>query len=227
MSHRAFDAVAELIKVQRMRIDITAEVGYSVTAPCLLSQLAEAVAGGIEAGGRGVPGSRPTIAIDALDLWVRILHCTHTWADACGVSRRDGAPDNPTPWVGRLLRSTVATAVSRGHVEMADQMARSATDWAREIRAMLTGEFAQRGIRGAVCPECERTSMIERRHEGKHVEHYRVPVIVLITETLGDAGRLRWLSCVACGWYSPLGHGDVTVLTHISESLDTEADQVA
>ena len=217
----ALEVVGELIKAQRMRIEITAEVGYTVTAPCLLAQLAEAVELGGESGGRGVPGSRPTIAVEALDLWVRVVTSTHVWADACGLSRRDGTPDSPTPWIGRLLRSATATAASTGKQEMVDRITTSARAWVREIRALLTGEVEQRGIRGAVCPDpaCGQMWVVEEREEGRRVEHYRIPAIVLIVEAL-DIGTLRWLTCLACGWNRALSPDDVTVLAHVSESLD-------
>lgn len=220
----ALEVVGELIKAQRMRIEITAEVGYTVTAPCLLAQLAEAVEMGGESGGRGVPGSRPTIAVEALDLWVRIVTSTHAWADACGLSRRDSTPDSPTPWIGRLLRSATATAASTGKQEMVDRITTSARAWVREIRALLTGEVEQRGIRGAVCPDpvCGQMWVVEEREaDGRRVEHYRIPAIVLIVEAILDDAVLRWLTCLACGWNRALSLDDATVLAHVSESLDT------
>jgi len=240
MTHKALEAVGELIKAQRMRIDITATIGYTVTAPCLLAQLAEAVAmGGEGAGGRSVPGSRPTIAVDALDLWVRVVSATHSWAQDCEIERREPAAPHATPWIGRLLRSAAATAISTGKLDMADRIAHNAEGWAREIRAMLTGEVEQRGIRGATCPECvqirpypllpegprcgwQPTMWIRetREEERRRPEVYQMPAIVLVTRDV-DGVTLRWLTCLACGWNEPLSD-DTVVLAHVSESLDTD-----
>lgn len=90
MTHPALDAVAALIRAQTMRIEYDGIPGltYRVKAPSLLAQLAAAVGVGMEAGGvRGVPGSRPTINADVLDLWTELVTATAAWCAALGVDR--------------------------------------------------------------------------------------------------------------------------------------------
>lgn len=214
---QAMIAVGELIKTQRLRVDVTPTVGYDVKAPCLLAQLYEAIGLGSERGGRGVPGSRPNVAVDALDLWTWIATDAHAWADSLGLARRDPQPHHAIPWIGRLLRSCAATAASTGRAETAERIERNAETWARLIRAMLTGQVEQRGVRGAKCPECETTSLIETRREERRDVEYRVPAIILVTRDIDGAGVLRWLTCLSCGWNWPINESGVTV-EYTSES---------
>jgi hypothetical protein len=199
--HAATDAVSALLVMPRLVIEVTPAVRYTVRAPCLLRQLAHCVVGGMERGGRGVPGSRAPAAIEALDLWHEVAHDTHAWAAELKVVRRDPGDDHPIPWVGRLLRTVAATAISRGEEDMATTIARVATRWAGQITAMVTGTPEQRGVRGAACPDCEATSIIEAQEGG---EHMRRPAIVLVTREV-DGHPLRWLACQACGWTRTLG----------------------
>lgn len=213
-------AVGELIKSQRLRIDVTATVSYTVKAPCLLAQLHEAIGLGSEGGSRSALGSRPNIAVDALDLWLWIVTDTHTWADALGVARRDPRDGHAIPWIGRLLRSCAATALSTGQPEMTDRIGRNADTWARRIVGMLTGQVEQRGVRAAVCPDCHASSVVEERVEERRKAHYRVPAIILVTQRIeGTVGDVKWLTCLACGWYESFNVTCVT-LQHTSTSLD-------
>jgi len=236
------EAVGELIRAQKMRIEITPTVSYSANAPCLLAQLAEEVSVGLErVGVSTVPGSRPLLAVDAFDLWVWITHDTHAWAEHMDISRRDPGDRHQTPWVGRLLRSCAATAISTGHEEIADRIATNAQTWAKQITALLTGEVEQRGIRGATCPECTQirpyphgtigpwagpqptmwVDDVREEYESRRVrrQRYQVPAIVLVTQDIGG-GKLRWLTCLACGWNETLAD-DTHAVVHVSESLDS------
>lgn len=216
--HPVHDAVGQLIRTQSMEVHVTAEVSYVVRAPCLLAQLAEAtVHSGREAGSRGVPGSRPPIAVDAWDLWHRIQHNTHSWARHLGLDRRRylGAPQSrgelSTPPVGILLRACAAQAVSVAMVPVADAIMDSARTWHGQITTMLTGQATQRGVRGATCGQCGQASAVEQR-DG---ETWRVPAIVLVTQTpdgvVYDGIVLRWLACQACGWCAPVDEAGTVV----------------
>ncbi len=184
------EAVAELIRTQKLRIEVTPTIGYWVKAPCLLTQLETAKTGGMETGGRGVPASRAPIAVDAFDLWYKIWWNTHGLAAHLGLNRTDPHPSSNTPWLGRLLRHCAAEAVSRGLPNTADRIEHNARSWAAQITAMLTGRTEQRSIRGAQCPHCWATTIVEERPDGL----YRVPAVILVTRD-----TLRWLVCQACG----------------------------
>lgn len=83
------DAVGALVRTQTLRVHYLGERFYTARAPCLLTQLHQAVhssSGG--RGGRTVAGSRIPLAADALDLWVEVASSVHGWADALGVDRR-------------------------------------------------------------------------------------------------------------------------------------------
>lgn len=226
MTHPAHAAVGELIRTQTLRIDITADTHYTVRAPCLLQQLADAIATGTETGGRGVPGSRPPIALDAWDLWRHITTNTHTWAEHLGLNRRNylqpptSRDHIGTPPIGQLLRSCATTATSTGKTHIADAIHAAAEQWRRQISTLLTGQAEQRGVRGARCPDlyCQAYTVTEPR-DG---ETYRIPAVVLIVQT-HDGLVLRWLACRACGW---CGHvdddGTVTAV-----SLDPTPDHAA
>jgi hypothetical protein len=224
LTHAALQAVAELIRTQTLRIEYDGipDLAYQLRAPCLLAQLAGLVGVGSESGGRGIPGPRPTINVDVLDLWVEIVTDTAGWCDLLGIDRRTLRDPMPaaddvhtTPAAGKLLRSCAATAISKGFDEVADRIRHNATTWRHRIEALLTGHTEQRGVRGATCPECQATSVVDLRDEGDRQVRYRVPAIALVVrEHQGDA--LRWLVCNACGWHQPLG-----------ESLDDPAGQAA
>lgn len=62
--------------------------GYTVTAPCLLVQLADAVAGSTTGSGARTPGSRTPLNTDALDLLVVVDRAINRWAADLGVDRR-------------------------------------------------------------------------------------------------------------------------------------------
>lgn len=190
------EAVAELIRTQKLRIEITSSVGYWVKAPCLLVQLREAIAVGGETGGRGIPTSRAPINTDAADLWYEIVYTTFAWANHLNLSRRDPHPESATPWIGRLLRHTAATAISKAMDPVADRIETNARRWTNQINTMLTGHTDQRGVRGATCPNCAQATILEDRPSDGL---YRIPAIVLVSRD-----TLRWLVCQACGWTDPI-----------------------
>jgi len=206
--HPALDAVNELVKPHKLTIDITPTIRYTVTAPCLLRQLATCITLGTEHGGRGVPASRAPANADVLDLWHHMAHNTHAWArELGGINRRDPRDHHPIPWIGRLLRTTTATAVSKGLTEMADRIETNTIRWTAQINAIITGRPETRGIRGATCPTCTTLWVTEERQGEGNV---RMPAICLTVRQV-DAGLLRWLTCIACGWSQALSD-DVTAL---------------
>jgi hypothetical protein len=84
------EALGELLAVRRLRVQVTPAIGYDVTAPCRLRQLADAVGSSLGTGhGGGNSDGSPALADPAaLDLWGDILHATSAWAVAVGVDRR-------------------------------------------------------------------------------------------------------------------------------------------
>jgi hypothetical protein len=220
VAHPAFEAVGELVKPHKMTIEINPlgdpVIRYRVLAPCLLRQLADCALGGMRVGVAGGFGSRAPINVDVLDLWSTIASSAYAWAEVANVARVDPlAGRHAIPWVGRLLRTTVASVAGRGDfVEMLDRIDHNAHRWATEIRTMVTGQPVERGVRGAECPECRAKWVTEYRPgEGR----VRAPVIVLTVREVaaGPATSivLRWLTCLACGWSMSLGVADVAAAT--------------
>lgn len=206
----AVEAVGELIRARSMRVEVTRDVAYTVKGPCLLAQLAEALAVGGESGGRGKTGSRLPINADVSDLWWEVSTSTHAWAASLGIERRPPAGfRSSTPWVGVLLRKAAADSMSRGFAEMADRIETNALRWTRRIEGMLSGLVEQRPVRGATCRVCAASWVTEvRPGDGT----YRVPAIVLIVRD-GE----RDLVCLACGWSQVLGDEGALVVA-ISEA---------
>jgi hypothetical protein len=213
--HAALDAVNELVRPHTMRIQVTPTHHYTVHAPCLLRQLASCITLGAERGGRGIPGSRAPVNTDVLDLWHEIAHNTHAWAlNIGGIQRRDPHDTHPIPWIGRLLRTTTSTAISKGYTDIADRIDTNAHRWADQINTIVTGTPEIRGVRGATCPECTQlrpypldligprtgpqpTMWVVETRPGEG--EVRVPAIVLAVRQV-EGTTLRWLTCLACGW---------------------------
>ncbi len=106
--HRAVD---QLLRRPSLRIQLTPDQAYTVHAPCLLAQLADAAgASTTGTGGGTVPGSRAPANPDALDLWAEIVYDLSAWSVAVGVDRRrylrpaEFRPtvDRPPAWMTRL-----------------------------------------------------------------------------------------------------------------------------
>jgi hypothetical protein len=218
----ALDAVSELIKPHKMIIEVTVDIRYGVMAPCLLRQLADCVMTGMETGAGGARASRSPLNVDAFDLWYEIVSDTYGWAENVGVSRRDPfGGQHVIPWPGRLLRTMTTTAASKGHDQIIKSVETNARRWAGQIMAIVTGRPETRGVRGAHCPECRATSVIEvREGEGR----VQVPAIVLTVREVDD-GVLRWLTCLACGWNVPLT--DDTPAVILATRLDATASTVS
>lgn len=213
----ALEAVNELLKPQELHLDDTRR---TVKGPCLLAQLQAAVAAGTGARGGGrSTGSRPPIAVDALDLWNDIEHTAHHLAWRLNLSRTDPGITSQIPWVGRLLRTATATAHGRGWSEAVCHVESRARSWREQIEAMLTGQHTYRPIRGAQCPRCGFSTVHEQREDGL----YRVPALVLVTETYQAE---RWLVCNACGHQLPAAEHVLDTLMPEDDDDTPEGDQL-
>lgn len=202
--HPVHLAVAALTRQQRRRITVTDQVGYTVTAPCPLAQLVDALAVGQEqTGRRTVPGSRPPASTEALDLWREIEYNTHAWAQHLGIDRRayrngtaSEASGGELPAVGRLLRAVAAEATTRGRVAVADAVHRAAVRWHHQIVTMLSGAQHQRPLRGVQCTACGAHTIRDQGDDAGRPCTVVTPAVVLTDDGDGD----QWLVCQACGW---------------------------
>lgn len=197
-------AVETLLRRASRRIEV-GPTSYTVTAPCLLTQLHAAVEASSRGhGGRSAPGSRLPVDAGALDLWFAILATTAAWAAVLRVDRKryqlhaEAHPDGP-PAVGLVLRAVAAAAVSQPNRQaVADRVADSAHRWRHQIEAMLTpSEFAGRGLRGVPCPHCGATWAVDADDDNPLPVAQRLRTPALRVE-FGETGVIRWLRCVVC-----------------------------
>lgn len=128
-----------------------------------------------------------------------VVHTVPGSAPADPPPSREQIPDpdriHELPPVGRLLRLVAATATGRGLDQVADAIHHAAQRWTAQIEAMLHGQIEQRGVRGAECPNCWASSILEDRDDGR----YRIPALVLVTRDVAGE-QLQWIACQACGW---------------------------
>ena len=215
MAHVALETVGKLIRTQKTVIQVGPTIAYTVTAPCLLAQLHDSIGVGMErGGGASIPGSRPPVDTEALDLWHDIAYTVHAWADHLGIDRRDKQPESETPHVGRLLRTVAATASSTGRERLTAKVIERADTWRTRIAIYLAGIVPQRGIRGAQCEHCGHTTVLETRDDGT----YKVPAIVVVTEP-----DTAWIVCQACGDTRPLAVPDVNEPDELTYRTETRA----
>lgn len=177
-----------------------------VVAPCLLAQLAAAIETGQDrTGTRSVPGSRPPVDMTALDLWGEIAQNLSHWARALGVSRRgysvqpaanrprhDGRYP-PLPPIAALLRAVAAAARDRAEDGVLSALTRSCRSWTDRIATLFTPADGQHAIYGAVCPNCQQSTVITDR-DGENIQ---TPAII---RTRDRERPLTWFICQACGW---------------------------
>lgn len=214
----ALEAINELLRPQELRLNEGDR--RTIKGPCLLAQLQAAIAAGTGSrGGTSKPSSRPPIATDALDLWIDIQTHAHGLANALDVPRHDTNPSSPIPHVGRLLRTATATAHGRGWYAAVDRVELKARSWREQIDGMLSGQHHERPLRGAHCPTCSSTTVLEQREDGT----YRVPALVLITR---DYLAERWLVCQACGQNQAMADHVLDALFPDDEDDAPEADQL-
>lgn len=223
-------AVNALLRRPKRRIDV-GTAHYTVRAPCLLAQLADAVAASSSGtGGRTTPGSKAPLAMDALDLWTEIEYSVAAWATDLNIDRakyrqseipvaairasaraREHHPDEAVPPVGLLLRAVAARAVERPL--LAEAVERNARRWAGRIAKMLTPDpEASRNLPGIACPHCGELWVVEvpvDRDEHGQVVYSWQPSTADPAQTRtpalflerGDTGVIRCLWCRACGLY--------------------------
>lgn len=189
------DAVGELLRTRSTVITPLPigrpDVTYTVRAPSLLDQLADAVASSSNGrGGRTVPGSRLPLDSGAVDLWWHMQTTIHGMAKALDLRRR-GAP-------GAVLRRLAAAVVKPGQEAMAATLRRRcwcgkssiAPDdcgrcWVHKIEAMMTPQFADRELRGVGCWEC-RTETLDPRNGTR----YWAPTTTVLIEQSGERVRV-------------------------------------
>lgn len=176
----------------------------AVKAPCLISQLAEAIeTGNDRTGTRSVPGSRPPLDMAALDLWTEITYQLAYWARALAITRRHSMlpADNlqanvhraSVPPVAALLRAVAAAARDRADDGILDALTRSTRSWTDRIHALFAPAEGQQGVYGAVCPHCGATTVITDR-DGEKIQ---TPAIVRAPDR---DKPLTWYICCACGY---------------------------
>ena len=217
------DAVGELLKAPSMRIHYlpgAPERFYTVRAPSLLDQLADAVANSSGSHAHTVPGPRLPLSAEAIDAWYQILTSLHTWAKDLGVDRGGSA--------AQLLRRLLVAAVRSGHEDTARMIQKRCwcgraelmpSDcgrcWVHRIQGLLITEVPDREIRGAACTHCRSeqvdpdtgtvvmvpttTTVIER--DG---ERLRVPAIIVRVSPApwnaeDDTDLWVYRMCRACG----------------------------
>lgn len=193
------EAVALLLKRPTLHVEVTASVGYTVHAPCLLAQLLDAVGIGLEAGSgaRAAFGSRLPLAADALDLAVAITFDVNAWAKDLGVDRRRYLAPDPgsrVPALGRLLRADAAAAMTQGLPEVMDRIAGNACTWARRIELLFRVVAPLRGIRGVPCDACHAIWVSEER-DG---DTFREPALAVTYLPVGERAQ-PYLWCRGCG----------------------------
>lgn len=174
----------------------------AVKAPCLISQLAEAIETGSDrTGTRSVPGSRPPLDMTALNLWTEISYNLAHWAHALGITRHhsmiptDNTQPNPAratvPPVAALLRAVAAAARDRAEDGILDALTRSCRGWTDRIHTLFSPADGQHGIYGAQCPDCGATTVITPR-DGENI---LTPAIVRAPDR---EKPLVWYICQAC-----------------------------
>jgi hypothetical protein len=220
--HPTLTAVSELIRPQQTTIELP-NLRYTLKAPCLLYQLWDAVANGMErGGGRAAPESKPPIAVDSHDLYVEITRTISRWASYCHVDPSRYRADRlqppkrgvmPIPPEGHLLRAVASASISTGRDVFAEKIAETATGWAKRITAMLSGEPEQRSVRGASCKACEAATVQEWRDEDGRLVSYTIPAVIITTWL-----EQRWAACLACGWTASLGALSVSLDDQVFEA---------
>lgn len=163
-----------------------------VSAPSLLDQLTELVHDrGPTGEGRGVPGARSPLDLEALDLAREIDADARLWCRLGGIAVTDHTRH-------RLSALHLAASMWPGSTEELHGMAVTLSRYATRVRALLVGVRLTRGLRGLSCPSCGADYVTERRADG---QHYRTPSLVL---HFTDTGRLRGVGCQHCpSWWWP------------------------
>jgi hypothetical protein len=155
-------AVNLLLRRPTRRIDV-GPAHYTVRAPCLLQQLADAVAASTNgAGGRTTPGSKLPVNTDAMDLLHEIEFSVHTWARDLDIDRRPylkAAEKAAEPAPGyshaeRLIRQRAAARVGRA-VPVRDEPPPTGL-LLRAVAAAVSGRTDREDMAQAIERNCRR-----------------------------------------------------------------------
>lgn len=210
----AVRSVEALIRTRSEVID-TDDGPIRVTQPCLLQMLITYLIRASKNGSRGPGGASVPLDTAAWDLLVEIRYDTYAWAKLLGIDPKPySAADTPrpgkpaTPPIGKLLRAVAHEAERVARQPVADAITTCARRWARLIDEMLAGQPEQRGVRGATCPTCLTTAIMEQRDDPGNKRDdgqgtFATPAIICVAPT--DPDEPATLVCLACGWWSPLG----------------------
>lgn len=212
----AVEAVGTLIATETLRI-LTDEGPKRVTQPCLLALLILHLHSSNNGRGGGHSTGSVLLNTQAWDLLVEIRHDAYSWADLLGVDPKPYAQELPnrpgkptTPAIGRLLRAVALEAETRARQPVADAITSCARRWAGAIKEILEEQREHHPIRGAACPECAATEIMEeaedvnrRRDDDKGL--FRRPAVVRASPRADDETGQPTLYCNACGWTATLG----------------------
>lgn len=212
----AVEAVGQLIATDTLRI-LTDEGPRRVTQPCLLALLILHLHSSSNGRGGGHSAGSVLLNTQAWDLLQEIRYDTYAWADLLGIDPKPYAaelanrPGKPTtPAIGRLLRAVALEAETRARQPVADAITSCARRWASAIRDILEDQREHHPIRGAACPDCAATEIMEeaedlnrRRDDDKGL--FRRPAVVRTSPRADDPDGQPTLYCNACGWSATLG----------------------
>lgn len=212
----AVEAVGQLIATDTLRI-LTDEGPRRITQPCLLALLILHLHSSSNGRGGGHSAGSVLLNTQAWDLLVEIRYNTHAWADLLGVDVKPYAAELPnrpgkpsTPPIGRLLRAVALTAETTARQAVADAITTAAKRWANAIREILEEQREHHPIRGAACPGCAATEILEEREDVNRRRQddkgtFRAPAVARVNPRADDEAGQPMLYCNACGWHATLG----------------------
>lgn len=242
--HPAVEAVAELIRTRDEYLEQDDGRTTRIHGPCLLALLISHLHSSTSGTGGGHTAGAVPLNTQAWDLLVEIRHNAYSWADLLKVDTRNyEAEDTPragkptTPPVGKLLRAVAAVASTTARDEVAGAITRCARRWAKQIEEIVDQQRGQWAIRGAACPDCGATEVLEERDDVNRARDdgrgtFRAPALVHISAGLDETEG--HLVCQACGWHAPvsaaavhlLDQGAVVVHTTTTRPHDHQVDDM-
>lgn len=218
----AVEAVGELIRTRDELIQTDDGRTTRIHGPCLLALLISHLHSSSSGTGGGHTAGSVPLNTQAWDLLVEIRHNTYSWAQLLDVNTRPyevedtaraGKPT--TPPVGKLLRAVAAVASTTARDEVAGAITRCARRWAKQIEEIVDQQRDQWAIRGATCPQCGQTEVIEERDDVNRTRDdgrgtFRAPALVHVAAGLDESEG--HLVCQACGWHAPVSAAAVHLL---------------
>jgi hypothetical protein len=176
--------------------------GRAVTAPGLVDQLGDAIAGPQGTGNRGAARSLPNVWVDAVDVLNDIDTVSAAWRNALPPMRTP--PAKPATTGGQRIRDLVDRAWRPQDVARMEKITAVLLDWAVDIGEML--DPPRKMTLSTACPACGETTTHRRDKGGDRV---RVPVLQVVAD--------RGCTCLACGT-----HWAPALYTHLSMVLGFE-----